>query len=170
MPHILIIHTTLQGRTGQMVAPVSHGIQSEKVDALARAVEEVTWEEMQAADGIIVGNPTRFGGMDWQLKRLFDVTAFQGYPGPLVGKVGGAFGAGGLPGSGSELALMSTLHVLLNHGMVIQGNAHGTHYGPVFSRETSDETMQAECRKWGKLWAQLVNRLASGSQADSGKR
>lgn len=159
--HILIIHTTQRGRTGQMVAPICEGIRTEGVDVVTRLVEEVTWDEMLAADGIIVGNPTRFGGVDWQIKRLFDVTAFQDYPGPLVGKVGGAFGAGGRPGGGGELALMSTLHVLLNHGMVIQGNAHGAHYGPVFARDTSDESIDEECRNWGKLWAQLVKRLSN---------
>jgi NAD(P)H dehydrogenase (quinone) len=166
MRHMLIIYTTLRGRTGQMVAPICEGIRAEGVEALARSVEEVTWEEMQAADGIVVGNPTRFGGVDWQIKRLFDVIAIQNYPGPLAGKVGGAFGAGGRPGSGAELALMATLHVLLNHGMVIQGNAFSAHYGPVFLRDTPEEVMQEECRTWGRLWAQLVKRLASGTQAE----
>jgi NAD(P)H dehydrogenase (quinone) len=167
---ILIIYTTLRGRTGQMVAPIAEGIQEEGVEVLTRPVETVTWEEMLAAHGIIVGNPTRFGGVDWQIKRLFDVTALQDYPGPLVGKVGGAFSAGGRPGGGAELALMATIHVLLNHGMVIQGNAYGAHYGPVFSRDTSADTIQEECRSWGRLWAQLVKRLAYGTPAEEIKK
>jgi multimeric flavodoxin WrbA len=161
--HILIIHTTLRGRTGQMVAPVAAGIEEQGVAVLKRPVEAVTWDEMLAADGIVVGNPTRFGGMDWQLKRLFDVIAIQDFPGPLAGKVGGAFGAGGRPGSGAELSLLATLHVLLNHGMVIQGNAYGAHYGPVFLREMPEAAMQDECCNWGRLWAQLVKRLAHAS-------
>ena len=164
MPQILIIYTTLNGRTGEMVEPICEGIRDEGVEALTRSVNDVAWEDMRTADGIIIGNPTRFGGMDWQIKRLFDVTAFQDYPGPLSGKVGGAFGAGGRPGSGSELALMSTLHVLLNHGMVIQGNAHGAHYGPVYLRDTSADAIQDECRSWGRLWARLVKRLAQENQ------
>ena len=162
MQHILVIYTTFRGRTGQMVEPICEGIHQAGMEAVSRSVEDVTWDEMQAADGIVVGNPTRFGGVDWQIKRLFDVMAFQDYPGPLAGKVGGAFGAGGRPGGGGELALMSTLHVLLNHGLIIQGNAYGAHYGPVFSRDTSAADMQEECRSWGRLWARLVQRLGSG--------
>ena len=70
-----------------------------------RTVEEVQWDEMLAAQGIIVGTPVRFGDIDWQIKRLFDITTVQDYPGPLSGKVGGAFTGGGRPGGGAELAL-----------------------------------------------------------------
>jgi hypothetical protein len=49
MPYILVIYTTLRGRTGEMVAPICAGIHGEGIEARARAVEEVIWEEMQAA-------------------------------------------------------------------------------------------------------------------------
>ncbi len=164
MLHMLIIVPALRGRTGQMVAPICAGMQAEGVETLTRTATEVTWDEMCAADGIVIGNPTRFGGVDWEIKRLFDVTTIQGFPGPLAGKVGGVFTAGGQPGSGAELALMSTLHLLLNHGMIIQGSAFSAHYGPVFLRTSTEEAMQKECRTWGQLWARLVKRLASGTQ------
>lgn len=114
---------------------------------------------MLAAKGIIVGTPVRFGDVDWEIKRLFDVTTFQDYPGPLHGKVGGAFVGGGRPGSGAELCLLSMLHILLNHGMVIQGNARSAHYGPVVLRDTNKEEMESVCNAWGRHWAELVHRL-----------
>ena len=157
---ILIVYITKNGRTGAMVEPIRQGIEDAGVSPLVRSVEEVRWEEMVAADGIIVGTPVRFGDVDWQIKRLFDVTAFQDYPGPLSGKVGGAFTGGGRPGGGAELALLSMLHVLLNHGMVIQGNAHSAHYGPVALRESSPEEVESVCTDWGRHWAQLVQRLS----------
>ena len=95
----------------------------------------------------------------YAVKRLFDITTHQDYPGPLSGKVGGAFTAGGRPGSGAELALLSMLHILLNHGMVIQGNAHSSHYGPVALRESSGEEVESICNTWGRHWAHLVQRL-----------
>ena len=67
-------------------------------------------------------------------------------------------------GSGAELALLSMLHILLNHGMVIQGNAYSAHYGPVALRESPQEEVETVCHAWGKHWAELVQRLnASGS-------
>jgi len=141
------------------VEPLRAAIEAEGVACSVRRVEEVTWEEMKAAHGIIIGNPARMGGTDWQIKRLLDVTAYEGYPGPLAGKVGGVFTAGSRPGSGAELALMATVNTLLNHGMVIQGNAFAAHYGPVLLRDTSWEDIERACRSWAKLWSSLVKRL-----------
>ena len=157
--NLLIIYTTKNGRTGEMVEPIRQGILEGGGTAAVRTIEEVRWEEMLAADGIIMGTPVRFGGVDWQIKRLFDVTAYQDYPGPLSGKVGGAFTGGGRPGSGAELALLSMLHILLNRGMVIQGNAHSSHYGPVSLRESSREEVESTCNNWERHWANLVRRL-----------
>ena len=157
--NLLIIYTSKNGRTGGMVEPVRQGMIEGGVNVAVRTVDEVTWDEMLAAQGVIVGTPVRFGDVDWQIKRLFDVTAFQDYPGPLSGKVGGAFTGGGRPGSGAELALLSMLHILLNHGMVIQGNAHTSHYGPVALRDFPEEEVNTICNAWGRHWAELVQRL-----------
>ena len=157
--NLLIIYTSKNGRTGGMVEPVRQGMIEGGVNVAVRTVDEVTWDEMLAAQGVIVGTPVRFGDVGWQIKRLFDVTAYQDYPGPLSGKVGGAFAGGGRPGSGAELALLSMIHILLNHGMVIQGNAHSSHSGPIALRESSPEDIYATCIAWGNHWAQLVRRL-----------
>ncbi len=159
MSSILIIFTTVRGNTGKMVEPVAEGIRSEGVEALAMPVEQVTMADMVAADGIIIGSPTRFGAVDWQIKRLFDEQSTQGYPGPLEGKVGGAFTAGSRAGSGAELVLMNALHILLNHGLIIQGEPFGPHYGPVALGEPSEDVLRY-CRSWGARWARLVKRLA----------
>ena len=91
---LLIIYTTKNGRTGSMVEPIRQGIIDGGASAAIRTVQEVQWDEMLAAKGIIVGTPVRFGDVDWQIKQLFDITALQDYPGPLSGKVGGAFTGG----------------------------------------------------------------------------
>ena len=164
---LLIIYTTKNGRTGAMVEPLRQGIIESGVNATVRSVDEVLWEEMLGAQGIVVGTPVRFGDVDWQIKRLFDITAYQGYPGPLAGKAGGAFVGGSRAGSGAELALFSMLHILLNHGMVIQGNAFSSHYGPVSLRDTTDEEMNSVCQAWGHHWATLVQRLYPDAQGQA---
>ena len=85
-PDLLIIYTSKNGRTGGMVEPIRQGMIDGGSTVTVRTVEEVTWDDMLAAQGIIVGTPVRFGDVDWQIKRLFDVTAYQDYPGPLSGQ------------------------------------------------------------------------------------
>ena len=156
---LLIIYNSKNGRTQRMVEPIHQGIRESGLEATVRLVSDVRWEEMLSAKGIIVGTPVRFGGIDWEIKRLFDMTAHQDYPGPLSGKVGGAFTAGASPGSGAELALLSMLHVLLNHGMVIQGNAFSSHYGPIALSESSEDSVVSKCYEWGQHWGRLVRKL-----------
>ena len=163
MPQILVIYTTLRGNTGKMVEPVAEGIRAEGVEARVLPVEDVTIADLTAADGIVVGSPTRFGAVDWQIKRMFDTVSNEGYPGPLEGKVGGAFTAGSRPGSGAELVLMSVLQILLNHGLIVQGDPFNAHYGPVALREPTPEVIDT-CRLWGGRWARLVKRLAASAE------
>jgi NAD(P)H dehydrogenase (quinone) len=78
--------------------------------------------------------------------------------------VGGAFTAGGRAGSGAELTLLNALHILLNHGMIIQGEPFGPHYGPVALGEPGAELLRF-CHTWGARWARLVKRLTPSGAA-----
>ena len=46
----------------------------------------------------------------------------------------------------------------LIHGMVIQGDAAGDHYGPI-SVGVPDERVERECARFGALFGELVKRL-----------
>ena len=162
MPQIVVIYTTLRGNTGKLVAPIVEGIESVGVEARVLDVNDVTMPDLRAADGIVVGSPVRFGAVEWQIKRMFETVANEGYPGPLEGKVGGAFSAGSRPGSGAELALLDVLHILLNHGLIIQGEPFDAHYGPVALREPTEDVLKA-ARGWGARWGRLVLRLQGTS-------
>ena len=164
MPQILVVYASLSGNTGKMVEPVLEGVRSAGVEARALAAADTTMADLIAADGIIIGTPTRFGAIEWQIKRLFDEVTVEGYPGPLDGKVGGAFSAGSRAGSGAELALLDALHILLNHGLVIQGHPSEAHYGPVSLGEPSERVIKT-CHAWGVRWATLVRRLAAAPVA-----
>src|SRR5439155_1705756 len=56
MAQILIIYTTLRGKTGTMVEPVAEGMRAEGVEARILPVEQVTMVDMTAADVIIIGS------------------------------------------------------------------------------------------------------------------
>ena len=80
-----------------------------------------TTGELEEADAIIFGTPTRFGNMIGQMRQFLDATGKLWVEGALVGKVGSVFASSATQHGGQESTIL-TFHVtLLHHGMVIVG-------------------------------------------------
>lgn len=61
-------------------------------------------------------------------------------------------------GGGNETAITNILNALLVHGMIIQGDPKGDHYGPV-AINAPDSRAEENCKRFGKRFAELVNKL-----------
>lgn len=80
-----------------------------------------TMQELEEADAIIFGTPTRFGNMCGQMRQFLDSTGGLWAKGALVGKVGSVFTSTGTQHGGQESTILSTHITLLHHGMIIVG-------------------------------------------------
>jgi NAD(P)H dehydrogenase (quinone) len=78
------------------------------------------------------------------------------------GKVGGAFASGGGLGGGVETTALDLTKSLLIHGMIVQGDPWGSHYGTV-SIGKPNASVRKECKKLGEKVATLVKRLGQAS-------
>jgi len=156
MPRVLIIYYSLTGNTEKMAKIVAKGVEKEKVEVEVRKVEDVKVDELKDADGIIVGSPTHYGSMASQLKQLFEES--RKLQGQLVGKVGAAFASSHWVGGGNETTIMDILRAFLIHGMIVQGEARGDHYGPV-ALYAPDERSSGQCEILGQRVARLVKKL-----------
>ncbi|MEX2442041.1 MAG: NAD(P)H:quinone oxidoreductase [Alkalispirochaeta sp.] len=78
-------------------------------------------EDLEHADGIIFGVPTRFGNMVGQMRMFLDSTGPQWAKGALVGKVGSVMSSSATQHGGQESTILTTQVTLLHHGMVIVG-------------------------------------------------
>jgi len=67
---LLIVYTSNNGRTGAMVEPIRQGMEDAGASVSVRTVEEVQWEEMLSAKGVILG-----GSRAVRRRRLADQTA-----------------------------------------------------------------------------------------------
>lgn len=158
MPSILITYYSRTGNTEKMAAHVARGVKEVKgVQCTVKPVEELKAEELTKHDGIIMGSPVYYGTMAAELKKLIDESVT--HHGELAGKVGAAFASSGGPHSGNETTVMDILKVMLVHGMIIQGNHEGDHYGAI-AVGAPDERSQEECATLGRRTAELVLRLA----------
>ena len=158
MASVLITYYSRSGNTQKMaeaVAEGARGVSGAKVEV--RQVEDLTPDDLLEPDAIIMGSPVYYGTMAAELKKLIDESVK--HHGKLVGKVGGAFASSGGPGGGNETTVLDILKAQLVHGMIVQGDSGGDHYGPI-AVGAPDERSRKECRKLGKRAAELAAKLA----------
>ena len=84
-------------------------------------IPTATLDHLAEADAILVGTPTRFGNMCAQMRAFWDSTGPLWAQGSLVGKVGSVFTSTATQHGGQETTIISTMHTLLHHGLVIVG-------------------------------------------------
>jgi NAD(P)H dehydrogenase (quinone) len=80
-----------------------------------------TVEELEQADAIIFGTPTRFGNMCGQMRQFLDATGGLWSRGALVGKAGSVFASSATQHGGQESTILSFIITLLHHGLVVVG-------------------------------------------------
>ena len=157
MPKILVIFDSKSGNTETMALAVAKGAEKAgDLEVTVKRAEETKNSDLLAADGIIMGSPTYFGQMSAKLKALIDESIEVHKD--LTGKVGGAFTSSGGTASGGETTLLSILHAMLIHGMVVQGRADDKHYGVAVTGAPKKKDL-AECEKLGERIAALVLKL-----------
>ncbi|MGQ9552761.1 MAG: flavodoxin family protein [Anaerolineae bacterium] len=156
MAKVLIAYYSRSGNTEAMARRVAEGAESVGATVEVKQVSNVTMEDLLAADAIILGSPTYYGTMAAEVKDLLDRSVE--IHGQLEGKVGGAFASAGGVGGGQQTTIVDMLQALLIHGMVVQGDPGGDHYGPVAVGKP-DERSAKQCRRWGERLATLAQRL-----------
>jgi NAD(P)H dehydrogenase (quinone) len=80
-----------------------------------------THEDLEGADAIIFGTPTRFGNMIGQMRLFLDSTGPLWAGEKLVGKVGSVFTGTATQHGGQESTILSFHTYLLHMGMVVVG-------------------------------------------------
>ncbi|MCA1792982.1 MAG: NAD(P)H:quinone oxidoreductase [Desulfotignum sp.] len=80
-----------------------------------------TVEELEKADAVIFGTPTRFGNMCGQMRQFLDATGQLWANGSLIGKVGSVFVSTATQHGGQESTILSFHTTLLHQGFVVVG-------------------------------------------------
>ena len=78
-------------------------------------------EELEKADAILFGTPTRFGNMCGQMRQFLDATGQLWARGALIGKVGSVFTSSNTQHGGQESTILSFHLTLFHHGMIVVG-------------------------------------------------
>lgn len=155
MARVLIVYYSRSGNTKKMASFVGEGVREENVEPVIKDVNKVKPRELLDYDGIIIGSPTYYGTMAAEIKKLLDESV--AFHGDLEGKVGGAFSSAANIGGGNETTITNILGAMLIHGIIIQGDPQGDHYGPV-SIGKPDDRVERQCKALGQRVARLVKK------------
>lgn len=160
MAKILIVYSSRTGNTKKLAESIGAGAKGVSgTDVMIKAASEVKTEELVGYDGYVFGSPVYFGSMAADLKRLFDDSVR--VRGQLADKVGAAFATGGHPTGGKETTMLSIIHAMLIHQMIVVGDpiSSGGHYGiGLVGKDVESE--QGAARSMGKHVAEIVKRLS----------
>ena len=138
-------------------------------------------EQLEEADAILFGTPTRFGNMTAQMRNFLDQTGGLWVRGALAGKVGSVFTSTGTQHGGQETTITSFHSTLLHQGMIIVGVPYteqrlvnmteitgGSPYGastlagPDGSRQPTENELGI-ARFQGRHVAEIARRLKAGA-------
>jgi NAD(P)H dehydrogenase (quinone) len=157
MARVLVVFYSRSGNTKRMADLIAEGLNSGGAEVVTKRVQDTSVDELPEYDGVISGSPTYYGSMAWEMKKLID-DSFKLH-GKLDGKCAAAFSSAANIGGGNETAIMDMLHAWLIHGMIVQGDPLGDHYGRV-SINAPDVRVEKQCRRMGERFAALVKRIA----------
>ena len=199
MTEILVLYYSRGGATAELARQACRGIESVSgACAKLRTVPPVsaesegparpvpasgapyaTLEDLRAADGVLLGSPTRFGNMAAPMKYFLDGTGGLWLAGALAGKPAGVFTSTQTQHGGQESTLLSMMLPLLHHGMFLVGLPYteaalhrtaggGTPYGASHVAGSQDSVqLTGEERELvqalGRRVAALAVRLAASS-------
>ncbi|MBN1271050.1 MAG: flavodoxin family protein [Candidatus Aminicenantes bacterium] len=154
----LVCYFSKTGNTEQMAQKIQQILQEEGLEADLKKTHEIQAKDFLGYDCLIFGSPTYYGTMAWELKKLLDESV--AFHGRLKGKTGGAFSSSANVGGGNETTVMDILKALLIHGMIIQGNPKGDHYGPV-AIGAPDKRALTCCEQLARNLAKLTKMAAA---------
>ena len=156
MAEALVIYYSRTGNTRNMAEVIGEGIKIEGINISVKSVSDVKVDELLKADAIIIGSPTYYGSMASEIKKLLDDSVK--FHGKLDGKVGAAFASSANIAGGNETTILDILNAMLIHGMIIQGDPKGDHYGPV-AIGVPDERALNECLRLASRIAKLIKKI-----------
>ncbi len=159
--NVLVAYHSLSGHTEQMATAVAEGVRKvSPAHVIVKRVQQVTAEELFAADAIVLGSPVYWSNMTGEVKTFIDDWQFKFGVFPefkLRNKVGAAFATGGQISSGKELTMLSILAAMLGNYMIVVsgGGAFGASATTEGSSPGIDEQELVGARDLGQRVAEV---------------
>ena len=148
---VLILYYSRSGNTKKMAKAIAEAMKSDAVSVTIEDVEKFDISSLPNYDGIILGSPTYFSNVAWQVKKVIDESIVHYRGGKLKGKVAGIFTSAGTSSNGQDCLKMLEVALGLHHGMkVVQGILR--------TDGESDKEVEKRCQEYGKKLAKEIEK------------
>jgi len=147
----LILYYSGSGNTKKMAKAIAEAMKSGAMNVTTEDVGKFDISSLPKYDGIVLGSPTYFSNMAWQVKKVIDESIVHYGGGKLKGKVAGVFTSAGTSRDGKDC--LKTMEVALgfHHGMkVVQGI--------IRVDGESDKEVEKRCQEYGKRLVKEIER------------
>ncbi|HVV10422.1 NAD(P)H:quinone oxidoreductase [Amycolatopsis sp.] len=195
---ILVVYYSATGNTAQLASALADGARETGAEVRLRTVPETapaaavatnprwqayvdsgphagfaTLDDLEWADGLAVGSPTRFGGPAAQIKSFLDSTGGLWAKGKLADKVATSFTTASTAHGGLESTLLAINNIFYHWGAIVvplgyaqphlleSGNPYGGSFVSRKSAEPDKEALEA-LRIQGTRLATITGHIATG--------
>lgn len=147
---LLVVYFTGRGSTQRMAEEIGKGAERMGVEVKVRTVEECELGDLTEADGIVIGSPTYFSNVAWQIKKLIDesITLYREAH-RLEGKIGGCFTSAGTERDGKDCIRMLELAFGFHHRLKMIP-------GIIRASGDKDKEISQKCQEYGAKIAKEI--------------
>ena len=140
---LLIVYYSEAGGTKRMAELIGEGAGASGVEVELKGVEECEPDDLVEADGVVIGSPTYFSNVAWQVKKLIDESIVLYRKGhQLKDKVCGCFTSSGTHKDAEDCIKMLELAFGVHHKMRVIP-------GIIRASWDKDEKVSEMCREYG---------------------
>ncbi len=140
---VLILYYSRSGNTKKMAEAIAEPLKSSTISVTVEDVEKCDISSLPSYDGIVLGSPTYFSNMAWQVKKVIDESIVHYRGRKLKGKVAGIFTSAGSSSNGKDCLKMLEVALGFHHGMKVVESLLRV------DRE-SDQEVEKRCQEYGK--------------------
>jgi NAD(P)H dehydrogenase (quinone) len=139
----LILYYSGSGDTKKMAKVIAEAMKSSAINVTVEDVGKFDISLLPNYDSIVLGSPTYFSNVAWQVKKVIDESIVHYGGGKLKGKVAGIFTSAGTSRDCKDCLKMLEVALGIHHGMkVVEGilRVDGE----------NDREVEKRCREYGK--------------------
>ena len=119
---VLVLYYSGSGNTQRMAKAIAEAMKSSAVNVTIEDVGKFDVSLLPNYDGIVLGSPTYFSNVAWQVKKVIDESIVHYRGGKLKEKVAGIFTSAGTSRDGKDCLKMLEVALGFHHGMkVVEG-------------------------------------------------